>query len=442
MAGEHPPARADPEAASIRLTVRHTSAPASTHVFTERTTALIGRARDCDPRVDVDKEISRHHCLFDINPPGLRVRDLGSMNGTFVNGEQIGRRPAGQTPEEGARLVQRERDLLDGDEVRIGRATVQVSVAAAARPRPTRTLIDSDRPGAGGDLDEPADAFPGYELVSVLGRGGQGVVYLARSVSSDELVALKVLRAAGPVTDYARTAFFREIAHTRSLRHPNLVRFRDWGADNGVFHLVSEYCDGGNATGLRGRSGTTDVEVGRAVAVVLQVLDGLHHAHNVRVAGDDGSSDVGLVHRDVKPANILLTGTAATERAKLGDFGLSKAFDRAGLSGHTLTGAIVGTLAFMARPQLVNFRHAKPEVDVWSAAASLYWLLTGHPPRDFTTEKDPCLVVLHDAAVPVRRRRPDVPRELAEALDEALVDNPAITVRSAAELADRLQRFA
>jgi eukaryotic-like serine/threonine-protein kinase len=145
------------------------------------------------------------------------------------------------------------------------------------------------------------------------------------------------------------------------------------------------------------------------------------------------------VHRDIKPGNILLARRGRDLVAKVADFGLSKAFDRAGLSGMTLTGSVAGTMPFMARPQLIDYKHALPDVDVWSMAASLYWMLTGYYPRDFPEREDPIRVVLDTNAVPIRERDPNIPHRLATVIDEALIDRPKITVASAAQLAAALR---
>jgi pSer/pThr/pTyr-binding forkhead associated (FHA) protein len=100
------------------------------YVFTERTTCVIGRAADCEPRLRDDRRVSRHHCLLDINPPQARIRDFGSLNGTHVNRRKIGQRAEGQTPEEGARRSFPEHDLADGDEIEIGETALQVSIQA------------------------------------------------------------------------------------------------------------------------------------------------------------------------------------------------------------------------------------------------------------------------------------------------------------------------
>lgn len=116
--------------------------------------------------------------------------------------------------------------------------------------------------------------------------------------------------------------------------------------------------------------------------------------------------------------------------AKIGDYGLSKAFDLAGLSGQTRTGSRVGTPVFIPRQQVLEFKYAKPEVDVWAAAASLYYMLTGYYPRDFTG-KDIFLEVLRNKPVPIRQRDISIPKKLAEVIDLALIEEPEIYFKSA-----------
>src|SRR5271155_1718832 len=104
--------------------------------FSERAVCIVGRAADCKPQIPQDDEesmlVSRHHCLFEINPPDIRVRDFGSLNGTFVNGQKIGQRAEGMTPEEGARMQFPEYDLKHGDAVQLGDTTFQVCVFVPA----------------------------------------------------------------------------------------------------------------------------------------------------------------------------------------------------------------------------------------------------------------------------------------------------------------------
>jgi hypothetical protein len=473
--------------ATVTLSVTTGASAGRTQVFTERTTCVIGRADDCTVRIG-DPQVSRHHCLLDINPPDVRIRDFGSLNGTFVNGTEIGRRRKGQSPEEGARILFRERDLRDGDEIRLGteatlRLTVRVDIAcpacgrelagaggcpecgadraagsarceqcgrdvghevgarrggfvcAACRRDPRGVVAALLRRAAGPGV--ALTAIRGYSIVRELGRGGQGVVYLAEHEASGQLMALKVLLAQVAVEEWARSGFLREIETTRALRHPNVVELLDSGSTGGTFYLACEYCDGGSVGDLLRDAGGR-LPPAEAVEITVQALAGLVHAHTVplpgvqRADGGDGPAR-GLVHRDIKPSNILLAGTGDRAVAKLADFGLAKAFDGAGLSGHTRTGSVGGTVAYMSRQQILDYKFAKPEVDVWATAASLYRMLTGSPPRDFPPGKDPIAVILREPARPIRERDPSIPPRLAALIDAALVDTPRIAVTSAEE---------
>jgi serine/threonine protein kinase len=421
---------------SVTLTVRGAQAAAA-YVFDDRTTCLVGRAHECGIRLaEAEKKASRHHCMLDVNPPQVRVRDLGSRNGTYVNGERLAPGSAG-------------RDLADGDEIGVGGAVLRVSVQAAVRPAiglaEARDPVDAVQAlMAAAEAGTPDVAgIRGYRLLQELGRGGQGVVHLARDEKTGELLALKTLLAHGTVDPAARDGFLREFTCTRALRHPNVVAFHGGGAHGSTFYFTCEYCRLGSVADLAAQAGGR-LSVDQAVDVTLQALRGLHYAHTaevpVRLA--DGTSAVhrGLVHRDIKPQNLLLTGSKDHATLKIADFGLSKAFDSAGLSGYTLTGAMGGTLAFMPRGQVIDFKYAPPEVDLWATTASLYWMLTGSPPRDFPADADPVDIVLHQSPVPVRDRLSTVPHRLAAVIDTALIDNPRIAPTTAADLAHEIRQ--
>jgi hypothetical protein len=415
-----------------------------TFEYDERTTAFLGRARDCNPRLPDDDDhrtVSRHHCLLDINPPDVRVRDFGSLNGTYLNGTRIGRRDPGLSAEQGAALRFTEHDLSDGDELRLGDTVFRVGISAARENR-TRVVPRCVHCGAdvGGEIggregdyvcaecrerpDELARDLVGeavrevrYDIERLLGEGGMGRVYLARNAATGEPVALKMMLPEVAADPHARAQFMREISVSQSLDHPNIARIRHAGSHGGVFFFTSEYCAGGS---LADRYRKRPIPVAEALPLILQALDGLEHAHGQ-----------GVVHRDLTPHNILLT---ADGTVKLADFGLAKAFDQAGLSGLTRTGTAAGKPYFMPYQQVVNFRHARPAVDVWALAACLYHLLTGVYPRDFDGGQDPWQVVLQTDPVPLQRRRPDVPRPLAEVVDAALRDRPEIGFPTAADL--------
>jgi eukaryotic-like serine/threonine-protein kinase len=270
-----------------------------------------------------------------------------------------------------------------------------------------------------------------------------GAVYLARHAESGEQVALKVMLPQIAADEQATARFLRESENTMALRHPHVVEFRDAGCSQGTFYFTVEYCDYGSAEDLRQRRGGA-LGLEEASAIVIQALHGLEYAHQasipqVRLADGSYAPGRGVVHRDLSPDNILFSGADGGVVAKLSDFGLGKAFDLAGLSGLTRSGEAAGKPWFMPRQQITNFLEAKPEVDVWAAAACLYVFLTGRFPRDFPPRKDVWRIVLESDAVPIRRRERAIPKRLAKVIDTALVDRPRIEIRTAAELRRALE---
>ncbi|MFC5924499.1 protein kinase domain-containing protein [Micromonospora vulcania] len=438
MGADDQPARRPGAAAQARPPVTVTVQVGSTieaYVFDDRTTAVVGRAPACGIRIaDERRRVSRYHCLLDVNPPTVRVRDLGSRNGTRVNGQPI----------------DGERELGHGDEVRVGPATLRITIpedrtpaaTAPADPDPGRALPALLAAAAHGSPG--LDDFGEHRVLHEIGRGGQSVVYLARHEPSGRIVALKTLLADRAVDPAARDGFLREFACTRGLRHPNVVALHSGGSAGTAFFFTCEYCPGGNVAELVARRGGR-LTLDEAVPIALDALDGLAYAHRAElpVTLADGRTAVshGLVHRDITPPNLLLTtGAGGGTVTKIADFGLAKAFDQAGLSGHTRTGAIGGSIAFQARTQLIDYKYARPEVDLWALTACLYWMLTGTTPRDFPAGTDPIAVVLRTRPVPVRQRLASVPPRLAAVIDEMLVDNPRVPATTAPELADALRQ--
>jgi serine/threonine protein kinase len=159
-----------------------------------------------------------------------------------------------------------------------------------------------------------------------------------------------------------------------------------------------------------------------ALPLFVDCLRGLEHAHRLKV-----------VHRDLKPGNILLETVGRRMTARIADFGLAKCFEQAGLSGMTATGICRGTYAFMPREQLTEFKYVRATSDIWSIAATFYHVLTGNFPRDFPPGRDPVEVILNDDCVPIRRRDPAIRASIAAVIDRALKPDPAQPFASAAE---------
>jgi len=503
--------------AKVSLRVAKGQLQGQEFVFAERTTCLIGRADDCRPKLPNDghhRTISRHHCLLDINPPDVRIRDFGSLNGTHVNGSKIGQRERHQTPEEGAKMAFPEVDLKAGDKITLGDTVFRVEIelptlctgcareipdekkaqaerspgvywcetcyaelqrrtASMVPARPSRACAQCGRDvshevGEGhrgefvcaackDDVSQTAalllreanaghtglQALRGYRLQGRLGKGGMGAVFLIWHETTGDVAALKLMLPRVGVMPEARERFLREAENTRALKHRNVVRLRDAGYAHGTFFFTMEYCDGGSLHQLlkdRGRP----LSIDEAGQIVLQALEGLEYAHNAEAPYtplDDGGlgRGRGLVHRDIKPHNLFLCGSRSARIVKVGDYGLAKAFDLAGLSGLTMTGSQMGTPCFTPRQQVINFKYAGPEVDVWAMAATFYYLVTGSSPRDFPPRMDPWLVVLETDPVPIRQRNASIPEKLAEVIDHALIDDPDILLKKAADFRRMLE---
>ncbi|MGG7575546.1 serine/threonine-protein kinase [Streptomyces sirii] len=283
-----------------------------------------------------------------------------------------------------------------------------------------------------------------WTLGEPLGSGGAGTVHSALDRATGERCAVKFFRPlAGPSSQVpgADAGVLRELRTAEALVHPHIVRAHACGYADGRYFLVMERCELGSLAELVRREGPLDAE--RAVALLLDVLDGLRYAHSAPLDAVDAAGGRvavrGVVHRDIKPQNLLLTGSAAAPLVKIADFGLAKSYELAGVSGVTHTGASAGTPAFMPRQQVVNFKYARPDVDVWAAAASLYFALSGQAPREFAAGRDPWLTVWNTAPVPLPERVRGVPSRLARVVDAALVDDPRIHFPTAADFRAALE---
>lgn len=293
-----------------------------------------------------------------------------------------------------------------------------------------------------------------YRIMSMLGKGGLGTVYLVKNEKNSSLEALKILLPEFTESSEMHERFEREIENCAILSHPNIVKLNDYGRLQDISYFTMEYCNGGSLKDLVRLEGRLS-DYSRACRIIVQVLDGLDYAHNAEVPHmklADGlwGRGYGLIHRDIKPENILLqenegeplpaqvSGMHAHQGkvhiAKISDFGLAKSYRSAGLSGNTQTGTVGGSFSFISRQQLLNYKYSKPEVDVWSAAAVLYFLLTGRTPRKLEGEKNPFNAVLKNKTVPVREVNPSVPEALATVIDRALDDCSTLYYKKASEL--------
>jgi serine/threonine-protein kinase len=259
-------------------------------------------------------------------------------------------------------------------------------------------------------------------LLGELGRGSMGVVYRARQLSLNRLVALKVILAGAHATAEERARFRREAAAVARLQHGHIVQVFEVGEHQGLPFFSLELCPGG---GLDGKLNGTPLPPAEAAALVETLARAAHAAHQK-----------GVVHRDLKPANVLL---AEDGTPKIADFGLARKLDEA---GQTRTGAVLGTPSYMAPEQARGKGHeAGPAVDTYALGAVLYECLTGRPPFRAATTAETLLQVISDDPVPPSRLAPATPRDLETVCLKCLHKEPSRRYASALDLAEDLRRF-
>ncbi|HJQ75176.1 MAG TPA: protein kinase, partial [Gaiellaceae bacterium] len=268
---------------------------------------------------------------------------------------------------------------------------------------------------------QPGDLIAGrYELEELVGTGGMSGVFRARDVQLDRRVAIKILheRYAGDPEYLER--FRREARAVARLSHPNIVTVIDRGDDNGRQYIVFEHVEGENLKELVQRTGRLPVH--RALELALAVAEGLAFAH-----------EHGLVHRDVKPQNVLLSREG---EVKVTDFGIARSLDVE--HGVTQTGTVLGTSEYLA-PEQASGKPVSPATDVYSLGVVLWELLAGDVP--FVGENFVAVALRHvnEPAPSLLERRPDVSPRLAAAVDRALAKDPARRFPSMAAFAGELR---
>lgn len=299
-----------------------------------------------------------------------------------------------------------------------------------------RRFIEESRQGSAAESPTElrlvkSDHVGPYRLLSELGRGGMGRVFLVRSPESDSpLLALKLLQGDTLRRRSGRARFAREAKYALSLHHPNLVRAIDTGFWNAAPFLVMEYLPGVSVSELVQRHGPLSVET--ACEIVRQAALGLGAVH-----------EAGLVHRDVKPSNLVLTSGCLV---KVLDLGLARITDVDQLSQEvTATGQFLGTVAFVAPEQLVNPKNIDQRADIYSLACTLFCLLSGRPPYsgpDYETAWQIASAHTADEVPLLSEQRPDVPNKLGVLLQTAMSPRPEARPQSMREFAEAVDRWA
>lgn len=435
-------------------------------------TVLVGRSSDCNLKM-THLQISRYHCLLELRGDTLLIRDFGSKHGTFINNTLIGRRPSGMSAEEGKEQKYESSELKNGDVLQLGKVCkITVEIKPEQNGAKKCLMCGKELSGNGGSLcsvclakiaqefdipqEKPADKkndkprketpkmqkgdiIPGYEKLGPIGEGGMGTVYKVRERATGKVMALKTVRKEYASNEASVKMFLREARIQQQFDHDHVAKLYDVGEYDGMPYILMAYYSDGNLRSFWQSMDWKKYNKYRfGMSFLMQILSGLDYLHNAQITVElqDGSKKTvhGIVHRDLKPDNIFVELVNGSPVLKIADFGLSKAFEVAGMTGNTMTGAAMGTLVYMPRQQIKDFKYAKPEVDVWAAVASVYQLITGFFAKPFMAGVDPMKVVLTKDAVPITSRDAKVPAPFARVVDKALKDKISLHYSSARQL--------
>ncbi|HQU83354.1 MAG TPA: FHA domain-containing serine/threonine-protein kinase [Pyrinomonadaceae bacterium] len=432
----------------MRVTLRVVAGPQTGRVFTfdQHDTFMIGRSEDAHFCLPHDRFFSRHHCILEIVPPQAFLRDLGSTNGTFVNGIRV------ETAH-----------LKNGDRIQGGETVLEVEVTADqsdihssipqynVQTEPSLVTIqclncgipsqaETSRPDAKLSyvcdncreiLKKNPQPIPGYQMIRVLGQGGMGSVMLARSVKDGRPVAIKTLLPEVAVSEQSLARFMREIEVAAQLRHPNIVSYIEHGTHNGIVYLVTEFVNGMDASKLaKHRGGKLNYQ--EVVKIIEQTLAALDFAHNL-----------GYVHRDIKEQNILIEGNFPNYLAKLTDFGLAKSFKQSGMSGVTMVGDVAGTIAYMPPEQVRDFKEVRPPSDIYAVGMTAYSLLTGAHALDISPRagiSETVKAIFEKPIIPIAQRIPEIPIRVSAVIETAIAKQVELRWRTAGEMREALLR--
>jgi hypothetical protein len=433
-----------------RILLRVTEGPDRGRAFAlkPRDRFVMGRAPTAHFQLVHDGFFSRHHLMVEANSPEVLVRDLKSMNGTFVN----------------QRRITRPTRLRHGDVISGGKTRLRLELdAASASARAARPQHGAGDPGASGSqdglsvrctrcragavldqlwsasddmmylcaacqaalIDEPP-TLPGYPVTMRIRRGSIGAVYLAEhAVLGRRALRLIVPRVATSLQ--MRRMFLQQAASHAALAHPHIVRLFDVQQIGGVFWAATEYVEGGNAGDLVKRS-PGGLEIHQAAAIIGQALEGLAHAHDRR-----------FVHRDLKDSKLLIgRDDRGQPVAKIADFGIARSCEMSGISGFTAPGAVAAAAPYMAPERILDIVDANPASDLYSMGAILYYLLTGEHAFSFGAQAEPIVTVLENEIIPITRRKPSVPSAVAAVVERAMNKDPRQRFQAAEDMRQAL----
>lgn len=389
--------------------------------FSSEHKVVVGR----DPRSDLqlsDTEVSRLHCEIDKEEDGFWVTDLNSRNGTKVGGRRVDKAK-----------------LADGVNIEVGVTVIEFSTevrrpdmpterfhvpSVEARTRPVPPVDAEQANGGRTEAGAQEDPFAGrtigdFKLVNRLGGGDSTCVYKAIQFSKNRLVALKILPPEMAMNKSIMRRFVRGAKSGSQLRHPNIVRILGGGLSDGIYYVWMEYVDGQSLRAIMAGAGT-GIGLLMALDISVQIAEALVLAYEKRI-----------VHRNIKPGNILI---GRDKIAKLADLGLAKTMEDSGASDITDPGTILGTLNYMSPEQIQDAGVVDHRSDIYSLGATLYAMVTGVEPFAAPTTLDVIIRIQKEPVDPLEKHRPEVPQALSQIVLKAMAKSPDDRYQSPAAL--------
>ena len=345
---------------------------------------ILGRQSTCDVQI-VDNNASRAHCQVRRDGRLFSLVDLGSRNGTQLNGKKIN-----------------ERLLFFGDRIRVG----EVEFLFVKEP---------------GDI-ELKDLLTKYELHEKIGEGGMGIVFKAQQRSMAREIALKILAPKYANKPRWVEQFTNEARAAGKLNHQNIIQVHDVGTENDIHFFSMEFVDGPTCMQMLKEHGVLDVEP--ALEITRQVARALDYAHAHR-----------LLHQDIKPDNIMV---GSNEVVKLADLGISKTFDE--IAAEEGPKKIMGTPHYMS-PEAALGKKIDQRVDLYSLGATLYHLLSGKTPYHGTNPTDVLKAHVMEPLPPLQDLNPAVPDDVLRLVERMMAKNPDERTQTAKEIELEIDRI-
>lgn len=390
---------------------------------------VIGRSSDADLCLE-DKLISRRHCELELREGNqLEVRDLGSRNGTCLNGEKIvGKavaRPGDQIKVGSSFiLVEGNQESSDSRPVAVPGAPSAAGVESKVMSRP-RGQGPTEGGGQRRHVSEsivpsgPLPSLPGYEFLKEIGRGKTGRIFKACQLVDRKDVAVKILDVARAGNENAVKRFYREARALQRLDHPNIVRIHEVDKAGAMHYYSMEFVEG---VSLAKKLRDGPIGAREALSIAIQVARALELAHALHV-----------IHRDVSPENILITPAGI---AKLFDFGFVKSGDEGSL---TNLGEIVGDLLYSSPEQIRDPRDVDARTDLYALGSTLFHALAGRPPFEGTNYLETLRKVLAMPAPRVKDLVPEVPAKVDEVVAKLLEKDREHRYQTAGEVIRALE---